>query len=427
MKQLDTYKTQSLVLLWLCLISVSPFVFSNAITYFPNKLFFLMIIGFMSFNLVMKGNIEVGNRIIIGILLIQAVFGLIYALVHMDMSYMVVTSHAMVFLLVYIFIINFIGMNRVAASFIPVFIVIGVMAILVVLLSISGVLQPISSFQNPDGRTSYNYILTFSNAVFDFSGFSLVRPSGFFDEPGKLALYLVYMLVINKLMDWSKKAEWLLIVSGLFTLSLAFFISLLFYFLFFYMNKKNFFALLFSVSSIVGLGIYVDEIKDDSAVAFAIYKHTIWRLESSESEDKLIRGDGRSKLALEATKVFSENKLFGYGRMKATNDYEGLSANIMVPLAIDGLVGSFFVYLLVIYMVIVAFSPINRSIFSYDTTAIKVVIIICMQYLQRPSVSSLLDYILIAMVIYLIKIHRNEIKMDKTLKNKRLSILSDKS
>jgi hypothetical protein len=412
MNQLNAYKSSSklqwLFVLWVCLISVNPFVFSNAIEYFPNKLVFVSSIVLMLMLLVMKGRIILGDKVIITILLVQTVFSPVYALVHMDINYINIASHAIVFLLVYIFIINFISMEKVAVSFIAIFMVMGLMSIVVVLLSIYG-LQPISSFQNPDGRMSYNYILTFSNAVFDYSDFSLVRPAGFFDEPGKLALYLVYILVINKLLNWSKKAEWVLIISGLFTLSLAFFISLVFYFLFFYMNKRSFPALLLVISVIAGSGVYINKMKGDSSVAYAIYKHTIWRIELSESEDKLVKGDGRSKLALEAAKVFSENKVLGYGRTKSTKDYENLSANIMVPFATDGIVGVFFVYLLVIYMIFLIFTQTSKSIFPFNSMAIKVVTIICMQYLQRPSILSLLDYLLIAIVIYLLKTHRQKI------------------
>ena len=106
MNQLNAYKSSSklqwLFVLWVCLISVNPFVFSNAIEYFPNKLVFVSSIVLMLMLLVMKGRIILGDKVIITILLVQTVFSPVYALVHMDINYINIASHAIVFLLVYI-------------------------------------------------------------------------------------------------------------------------------------------------------------------------------------------------------------------------------------------------------------------------------------------------------------------------------------
>jgi hypothetical protein len=395
----------SQIIFFICVASISPFVFSNAIAYYPGTIMALASLLIMTGFLVTKNNIKIGDKYILGIVLAQVLFSLVYALFHDDVLYITVGIHSILFLIVFLFVVNFIGIKMIARPLLAMFVIIGCLAILAVILSLSGVLSPISSFYNPDGRVSYNYILTFSNAVFDFEGFSIVRPAGFFDEPGKLALYITYALIINKLLNWSKKAEWVFIIAGLFTMSLAFFITLAFYLVFFYLNKKKFISFIIIISIFSSGAVYLINNKDSTEKLSALYKYTLLRIELSDDEDKIIKGDSRTKLVNEALQVFSENKIFGYGRSKSIIDYESLSGNIIAPLAVDGIIGLFFIYLPVFYMLIKSVQP-YRSMKNYkkyfNFIAIKSVLIISMQYLQRPSISSLLDYILIIIMIYAI-------------------------
>ena len=67
----------------------------------------------------------------------------------------------------------------------------------------------------------------------------ILRIAGFFDEPGTMAFFLVFALLINKVVFNSKKNEILILISGFFTFSLAFYIIGFFYLLFFYFNFKS--------------------------------------------------------------------------------------------------------------------------------------------------------------------------------------------
>lgn len=64
-----------------------------------------------------------------------------------------------------------------------------------------GALQPLIEFRLPDLRPSYFFGLTCSNAIVG----NVMRPAGLFDEPGALAFWGVYCLLINKLVFDNKK------------------------------------------------------------------------------------------------------------------------------------------------------------------------------------------------------------------------------
>ena len=103
------------------------------------------------------------------------------------------------------------------------------------LLVLSGLLSPISQFIEMDGRPGYFYGLFTTNAVFG----SFVRNAGFYDEPGALACWGVFALLLNKLYVDNKKIEYLLIFGLISTLSLAYFIQLAAYSYLFYKNQRK--------------------------------------------------------------------------------------------------------------------------------------------------------------------------------------------
>ena len=104
-------------------------------------------------------------------------------------------------------------------------------------LVIFGLLQPISQFIQMDGRHGTFFGLFTSNAVFD--GFA--RNAGFYDEPGSLAGWGVFALLLNKLYINNKKIEYLLLFGLISTLSMAYFIQVAAYLFF---SNSNFFITL---------------------------------------------------------------------------------------------------------------------------------------------------------------------------------------
>ena len=103
------------------------------------------------------------------------------------------------------------------------------------LLVLFGLLSPISNFVQMDGRPGYFYGLFTTNAVFD----DFSRNAGFYDEPGALAFWGIFALLLNKLYINNRKIEYLLLFGLISTLSMAYFIQIAVYIFFFYYKQLN--------------------------------------------------------------------------------------------------------------------------------------------------------------------------------------------
>ena len=108
--------------------------------------------------------------------------------------------------------------------------VFGAFSFLIVLLTH---ISPLFEYTNMDGRPGFFYYLTFTNTKYG----SIIRYSGIFDEPGAMASWGIFSLLTNKLWVKDRKIEPFLIVSLLFTFSMAYYIQLVLYLLFFYFYK----------------------------------------------------------------------------------------------------------------------------------------------------------------------------------------------
>lgn len=86
--------------------------------------------------------------------------------------------------------------------------------------------ESLYSFPNPDGRTSYLYLSTFTN----FTLGNIIRPSGIFDEPGALSFVVCAICYCREILRMNTRKTWLLLLLSLVTLSLAHLLFLLIYF-----------------------------------------------------------------------------------------------------------------------------------------------------------------------------------------------------
>ena len=243
--------------------------------------------------------------------------------------------------------------------------------------------------QTDTERNLYNYILTFS--VHD-STTTAMRYAGFFDEPGAMANWGLFALLINKLFVKSKKIEIPLIISLLFTFSMGFYAQLILYFLFFYTNKKN---RGLGIALLIGIVLFVSVLKNIGETdENGIYYKSIGRIErildEANDSNKVASLDSRSEVSSTALEAFLENPLFG------SNKDEYLGDNIFEPLAMYGIIGSLFIYAPFFWLLI---SSIRRK----DKQMLKVMIIIFVGFLHRPFHRTLLWafvlYSIIAMYI----------------------------
>lgn len=224
--------------------------------------------------------------------------------------------------------------------------------------------EPISEFTNPDGRTGFFYGLSFTNYRIG----NIIRFSGLFDEPGALAGWGIYALIINALFIHNYKFERVLSVCLLFTFSVAYYVQiLLFYILLKNISLKNALCFILSISLVV-LGVFLTK---DTEVD--LYRLTFYRFELNQTTG-MMQGDNRTELAEKAKAQFVKYPLMGQGAKKISElDY--MSDNPYETLAKDGILGTFITYLPLLIMGVVFFK--NKSY-------IASLLILVVGYLQRP-------------------------------------------
>lgn len=105
-------------------------------------------------------------------------------------------------------------------------IVIILLAILLFFLCFIGIYPPYIMF-DPDGREHYFFYIGATNQFYEFGQHAFIRTAGYCDEPGRLALVLTYLLVLNEFTYKKNYLRVLLCVAGFLTFSAALFITML--------------------------------------------------------------------------------------------------------------------------------------------------------------------------------------------------------
>lgn len=246
-----------------------------------------------------------------------------------------------------------------------------------------GLLNPISQFIEMDGRPGYFYGLFTTNAV--FLGF--IRNAGFYDEPGALAFWGIFALLLNKLYVNNKKIEFLLLFGLISTLSFAYFIQVIFYVFYFYkkQRKKILLPVILFITMLKGLASFNEGL--DRAI---FGRFTI------NAETGILAGDNRSELLERSWEIFTTSPVTGVG---ATNlativsAKEGfVGANFFLNWASDGLLGVVITYLPL--FLLLKYGQRKRE-YRYAF------IIILLGYLQRPYTDTQLLFPLIQYTLLL--------------------------
>ena len=239
------------------------------------------------------------------------------------------------------------------------------------------------------GRLIYNYGFTF--AVLDET--SSLRYSGFFDEPGAMAYWGIYALVINRLFVKEKWIEIPLMVCLLFTFSAGYYIQLVIYVILFSISKKNIGSGIIMCGLIV-ISMFIIESTKGSNLDF-VYEMTLGRLDTMFGNTQDISLDNRSESTELAYKEFLSNPIFG-----TKNLDQNIGNNIFEPLALNGLVGTFFILFPFIWLL---FSSIKNK--DYDTT--KAMIVLFAGFTHRPFHDNLLYYFILysIIVLYVSRLH----------------------
>lgn len=251
------------------------------------------------------------------------------------------------------------------------------------ILVLAGILQPIFEFRELDMRPGYFFGLFTTNTYFD----GLVRNAGFYDEPGALAFWGMYALIINKLFIDNKKVEMLLIFGLISTLSLAYFIQIAVYIFFFY-KEKRVKIMPYIVAFLIAL-ILLSSFNERT-------RNAIWGRMDYDKETGTFTGDNRSKMTKVCWDIFKTSPIVGQGARHLIEISQErrvfVGANPNFTLACDGLIGQ-----------IIMWSPffLLFTLRRYDKKYGWAFWILILGFLQRPYDGTQLLYPLMSFTIVL--------------------------
>lgn len=251
----------------------------------------------------------------------------------------------------------------------------------------AGMLEPLYPFIDlADESTMYNYGITFAQ----YTDVSVYRPAGFFDEPGALASWGMFAILLNRAFVKDGKIEILIIACLFATISFGFFLQLAVFVTLFMLtgvkSKKLIRNILFIV---IGLAVVITTLSGLKGTKYdSIYEKTIGRFENISQERKTQGGgalsvDNRKEYTEAALKEFYENPLFG---TKKKNIEVG--NNVYEPLALYGIIGTFFLYFPFIFLFF-------KAIKDKDSVMIKCMIVMFLGFLHRPFHNNLLSHFII--------------------------------
>lgn len=321
------------LIFFLILLSAYPVVFTQFLPIPHINLVGILCLFWLGTTISLKRKVITFPFIVNFVYFFQCVCWLFYFVYHNDTSYIT----RIVFLsIAYMFLFYANNNKRGIFSIIKIFnnfiLILAIGGTISFFLVLFGFLEPLFTFQNVDEREAYYFGLTFSNVYIG----NIIRYSGIFDEPGAMAFWGVFALLLNRLFVGDKRYEKILAICLLFTFSVAYYIQL-FLFILFSKNKIKSIFYVFFVITILASGIY--QTKDTE---FDLYSLSLKRFELDSNGNML--GDNRSDLSIKAKKQFLKAPLLGVG---ATNfaSMEYMSDNPYEILAKDGIIGEFITYI----------------------------------------------------------------------------------
>lgn len=393
------------LLIWITLTSVTPFALYLAIPHHPYKTTVFLGLAIACLVLIMRGKLFFHNPVLAGILITQSIFFIFpFSLLHSEFHtgyYISLSLQYVSILILYAYVSTIYSVHKMAKSFVYVVCLMAILGSVCFFLGLIGAIYPVSTYKNIDGTTGYNFLLTFTKAIFPITGKSfIIRVAAFFDEPGTFAYFITMAMLINKIYEISRKVELILIVGGIFTLSIAFYIVLATYLIVFYFSfrRRTLKYFLFLGVLLIATSFYVSISRNDSKINSMLYSLSIGRFERT-SDERIIAGDNRSGLFNVAARAFADSPLIGQGmgsQLDPANKYYRifLDANLFSPLAKHGLLGTLIAFLSFFYWTYICFATTKDR-----NLLISCWLIVMLTFLQRPEVIGFLNNFVILFLV----------------------------
>ena len=262
-----------------------------------------------------------------------------------------------------------------------------------------GLLKPFSEFESGFSKSQdifYNYIffVVQKKLLTELSSFNLSRTCGYFDEPGTFGFFLTFAIVLYNLFFSEKSKhiliELILLITGLTTFSLGFYISIAIFYIaikldikavanyiknILFPKKKHiwYYFLLIMLFALPPILISNEDITR------YLQTEIFTRLEFT-GDERIIAGNNRADGFTNGLSRFLERLWFGWGPGLAHKYFQGEFefASLAGPLVQHGLIGTIFIIHL----------PFFRVLFQLISSAKKEFIIggviLILNFMQRP-------------------------------------------
>lgn len=363
------------ICIWVIWLSAYPFVFYSALKSFfiIPLLISLILLGVI---ILLKGKLQYNNNHMVLFALIFIFWGG-QILFRIDFSYISNLFQVFTVFIIYLSLYNFVNFEWFISFYVRFLVILSVLGAIAAVCVFVLNLEPLFSIVAHDGRQNSFFYLTFSNTYFPTFDRTIIRFSGLFDEPGTLAFYVAYALVLNKLVVKNKKNELGLLIFPIFTLSAAHIAVVAVYLLLFKIRSIK----VVFVVVIISLFLFnaLQQTKGTDLDRF--YKLTIERFEQDDSGG--LKGNNRAELVGGAMKYVQSNPIFGYGKTYFEEKSIFVGANILFVGALYGIIGYFLLFCFYWYSFVLCF---NREYLFLD--GIKCCLILGLVFLQRPDVSN---------------------------------------
>lgn len=377
------------------LISVIPYVFCRMLPFPPISLISIAFFSLFAFVCLLQRRFSSDVKELFAIVVSQCCVWILFALCHGDSSYITRILYLTTSLMAITCLCNEkFGLSLFLKLYNNFILLMAICGTMTFFLSLLGLVSPIFEYENLDGRTGYCFGLTCTNAVFGH----IIRYSGFFDEPGAMAYWGVFALIFNRLFFKNLKYEVTLIVCLLFTLSMAYYIQLAFFMLFFYVDFTKIKKILWLVLS---MGVLVGGIYMTKDTELDLYRHTIGRFEIDPTTGKL-SGDNRSDLMDLAKTEFVKSPWIGVGARSVEDRNLYIADNPYENLAYDGVIGTLTVYLPLLLIMLYGLKR--------DKNFFLGACILAMGYLQRPFQVNIIHPMMLYMLFVMV-VNHNKYKL----------------
>ncbi|MFA0079698.1 hypothetical protein AB4427_16435 [Vibrio artabrorum] len=348
---------------------------------------------------IVANNIRLINKYVLVYVMAFLFVQVALSIAHSDFTYISFTVACLFSFISLFYSYKFIGINKLVNTFINIMLFCLLLSSITSVLSVLGLIDYVSVFNNPDGRESYNFILSFTNSLLVTPNGYFIRASGFFDEPGTLAYFASFAFFLNEIRKGSFKVSLsIAALTVLSTWSLAFIIVIGFYFIISALFNKKYTLYVCALSVILG-GLLLVASNTDTDLSKRVMRLTVDRL--SLSDDGKLKGDNRSGPMLVALDNIQQSPVFGLGRSdQHVNGYAG--ANIFTPFARDGVVGGLIYYSPFIILIVCSILKCRRFDGYMSSKEFVAIVCIGLNLLQRPNLNAGFEMIIMFVLAYAI-------------------------